>query len=104
MTIAELNDRFRQGVSHLGKVVMTPAVSMMSIEQRVALMKMVRNFNDFNEDNDPHSEHDYGSIEFEGEDYLWKMDYYDVNYEYGAEDPHSPLTRRVMTIMHSSEY
>jgi Protein of unknown function (DUF3768) len=105
LNIAELNDRFRQGVSPLGKVLMTPAVSIMSIKQRAALMEMIRNFNDFNEGNDPHDEHDYGSIEFEDEDYLWKIDYYDVNYEYGAEDPsNSFTTRRVMTVMHSSEY
>jgi hypothetical protein len=105
MTITELNDRFRQHNLGHGQVVMTSAVNALPIEQRTALMKMVKGFSDFNEGNDPYGEHDYGSFEFEGEEYLWKIDYYsDDSYEYGTEDPSDHSTRRVMTIMHSSEY
>jgi hypothetical protein len=104
MTIAELNDRFRQHNLGFGQVVMTSAVNALPVEQRTALMQMVKGFSDFNEGNDPYSEHDYGSFEFEGEKYLWKIDYFDASYEYGAEDPSDPSTRRVMTIMNSSEY
>jgi Protein of unknown function (DUF3768) len=113
MTIAELNDRFRQHNLGFGQVRITPVVEMMliaplapkAIEHREALLTMVRSFNDFNEDNDPYAEHDFGSVEFEGKEYFWKIDYYsDDSYEYGAEDSRSPTTRRVMTVMHSSEY
>ncbi len=105
MTIADLNDCFRQNYLGLGKIVVTHLVSQMSIEQEGALMLMVRSFNAFNEDNDPHGEHDFGVVELEHESYFWKIDYYDVNYEYGSEDPSNiQTTRRVMTVMHSSEY
>jgi Protein of unknown function (DUF3768) len=105
MTITELNDRFRQHNLGHGQVCIAPMMEMMPIEQREALLAMVRSFSDFNEGNDPYGEHDFGSIEFQGKNYFWKIDYYaDDNYEYGAEDPSSPSTRRVMTIMHSSEY
>jgi hypothetical protein len=104
MTITELNDRFRQHNLGHGQVVITSAVNALPIEQRTALMEMVKGFSDFNEGNDPYGEHDYGSFEFEGEKYLWKIDYFDASYEYGAEDPSDPSTRRVMTIMNSSEY
>jgi hypothetical protein len=105
MTITELNDRFRQHNLGFGQVVMTSAVNALPIEQQTALMQMVKGFSDFNEGNDPYGEHDFGSVEFEGEEYLWKIDYYsDDSYEYGTEDPSSLSTRRVMTIMYSSEY
>lgn len=105
ISIAELNDSFRQKNLGLGKVVLTMGVNALSIEQQSALLEMVRSFNNFNEDNDPYDEHDYGSVEFEGEQYLWKIDYYDVNYLFGSDDPGDSLkTRRVMTIMQSSEY
>jgi Protein of unknown function (DUF3768) len=104
MTIAELNDRFRQHNLGHGQVVMTSAVNALPIEQRTALMQMVKGFSDFNEGNDPYGEHDFGSFEFEGERYFWKIDYFDASYEYGAENPSSLSTRRVMTIMNSSEY
>jgi Protein of unknown function (DUF3768) len=105
MTIAELNDRFRQHNLGFGQVRIAPMVEMMPIKHREALLAMVRSFNNFNEDNDPYSEHDFGAVEFEGKKYFWKIDYYaDGSYEYGTEDPSSPSTRRVMTVMHSSEY
>jgi Protein of unknown function (DUF3768) len=105
MTITELNDRFRQHNLGHGQVRIAPMVEMMPIEQQKALLAMVGSFNDFNENNDPYGEHDFGSVEFQGKKYFWKIDYYaDDSYEYGAEDPGSPSTRRVMTVMHSSEY
>jgi hypothetical protein len=105
MTIAELNDRFRLHNLGFGQVRIAPVVEMMPIEQRKALLAMVRSFSDFNEGNDPYGEHDFGAVEFQGKEYFWKIDYYaDDSYEYGTEDPSSPSTRRVMTVMHSSEY
>jgi Protein of unknown function (DUF3768) len=105
MTIAELNDRFRQHNLGFGQVRIAPMVEMMPIGQREALLAAVRSFSDFNEDNDPYGEHDFGTVEFQGKKYFWKLDYYaDDSYEYGAEDPGSTSTRRVMTVMHSSEY
>jgi Protein of unknown function (DUF3768) len=105
MTVTKLNDRFRQHNLGFGQVRIAPMVEMMPIEQQKALLAMVRSFSDFNEDNDPYGEHDFGAVEFQGKEYFWKLGYYsDDSYEYGAEGPGSPLTRRVMTIMHSSEY
>jgi Protein of unknown function (DUF3768) len=113
MTTAELNDRFRQHNLGFGQVRITPMVEMMSIaslapkaiEHREDLLAMVRSFNDFNEENDPYGEHDFGAVEFEDKKYFWKIDYFaDSSYEYGTEDPGSPSTRRVLTVMHSSEY
>jgi hypothetical protein len=105
MTIAELNDQFRQHNLGAGQVVLTLMVSTMPIERKDALLEMVKDFNDFTEGNDPHKEHDFGIIEFQCGKYFWKIDYYDTNYKYESEDPaNSAITRWVLTIMHSSEY
>ena len=50
-------------------------------------------FDDFNEDNDPHREHDFGSFELEGEKLFWKIDYYDLAGDFGSEDPTDPRRR-----------
>ncbi|KAI9129396.1 DUF3768 domain-containing protein [Acaryochloris sp. CCMEE 5410] len=104
-TIAQLNDRFRQGDHTLGQVFTTQLVQGLSSEEQQELFRLVRTFDDFNEDNDPWKEHDYGRVEFQDEQYLWKIDYYDKSLKYGSEDPrNTAFTTRVLTIMHSSEY
>ncbi|MGR3280076.1 DUF3768 domain-containing protein [Acaryochloris marina NIES-2412] len=104
-TIAQLNDRFRQGDHTLGQVYTTQLVKGLSSLEQQELFRLVRVFNDFNEDNDPWQEHDYGRIEFQGEQYLWKIDYFDKKLKYGSEDASNPkITTRVLTLMHSSEY
>jgi hypothetical protein len=105
-TIAEINDRFRQkGGDPLGRTVLTELVASMSPQEQVSIKRLVRLFDNFNEENDPYSEHDFGSVEHQGETYFWKFDYWDENYQYGSEDPSDlAKTRRVLTIMHSSEY
>ena len=56
-------------------------------------------------DNDPWSEHDFGSFEIDGETLFWKIDYYDGSMQFGLEDPADPAkTMRVLTIMLSEEY
>jgi hypothetical protein len=65
----------------------------------------VQNFADFNADNDPYGEHDFGSFEVAGETFFWKIDYYDSPCEFGSEDPADPeKTTRVITIMFAAEY
>ena len=63
----------------------------------------VQNFADFNEDNDPYGEHDFGSFEVKGHKVFWKIDYYDQQLKYGTE-PLDPDCRRVVTIMLAEEY
>jgi hypothetical protein len=104
-TIAELNDRFRKGDRTLGKHMASARVNALTSEQQQELTRLVRVFNDFTEGNDPHGEHDFGVIEFEGDEYDFKIDYYDLSYDYESEDSSDPTqTRRVLTLMHCSEY
>ncbi|WP_299752131.1 DUF3768 domain-containing protein [uncultured Tateyamaria sp.] len=59
--------------------------------------------------NDPHGDHGFGAFEFEigGKSYhiFWKIDLYDAEYCMGSDDPgNTQVTRRVLTVMHASEY
>ena len=66
MTIAALNDQFRSDTGKYQKhrVVMTASVAALYQSYRDSLMRQVRAFSDFNEENDPFNEHDFGSIDF----------------------------------------
>lgn len=99
-----LNDRLRSTAAG-GRVVATSGVAAIPFEQQVALFHAVRTFDAFDNDNDPHREHDFGSVEVEGETYFWKISYYAPDMEHGSEDPSDPAqTVRVLTIMRADEY
>ncbi len=112
--IAQQNDEFRKNVGSLnsnskvlGKYSMTQGVSALSNFERLETVLKIKGFNNFNDDNDPHGEHDYGQFQLENnkQDIIWKIDYYDTNYEYGSEDPSDLVkTRRVLTVMLPCEY
>ncbi|WP_245495834.1 MULTISPECIES: DUF3768 domain-containing protein [Rhizobium] len=102
--IRSLNDAFRRSPT-AGRVVITPGVSALPHDQRLALLMAVVGFDDFNAGNDPYNEHDFGAIELDGVSYFWKIDYYDQDYAMGSPDPANPhVTRRVLTIMRADEY
>jgi hypothetical protein len=111
--IAQQNDDFRQNFGSAiasdnpiqGKHTVTQGfLSLDPGDQLIATLK-IRNYNDFTKDNDPYGEHDYGSFKLNGETICWKIDYYDLNYQYGSENPANPTqTRRVLTAMLSWEW
>ena len=100
--IAELNDAAR--TSFIGcRVVITKGIAAM--DDLDGLYAKVRAFNEFTERNDPYGEHDFGSIEHEGQTVFWKFDYYDVDLLMHSPDASDPaVTCRVLTIMLASEY
>lgn len=106
--ICTLNDTMRRDIFNptaLGEVILTASVGALSDTERFALIDEVRCFEDFTDDNDPYGEHDFGAINFKGERYFWKIDYYDTNLEFHSPNPaNKKLTRRVLTIMRSDEY
>jgi hypothetical protein len=83
----------------------TPSVQELTDEERAQLLSAVREFNQFDADNDPHHEHDFGATELHGQKWFWKFDYYAPDMRMGSHDPADiENTRRVLTIMHASEY
>lgn len=114
--IAAQNDAFRQHAGFhgpvifaeaqiVGIVVLTPEVNALSLREKAAILKKVREFNGWTPGDDPYGEHDFGVIEHQGERLCFKFDYYDRQFEYGSEHPANLAeTARVLTIMLAREY
>ena len=66
------------------------------------VMQRVASFDDFNPDNDPYGEHDFGSFEADGHKVFFKIDLYE---EPDVKTPNGePVVNRVLTIMLAGEY
>lgn len=104
-TIAELNDKFRQGDMSLGIVVMTPKVRALTLVKQAELMELVKGCLWFGtECNEPNSERNFGGVTL-GKGYYWQIDYYDLSLTQASVDPTNPgVTKRVMTLMQEEEY
>ncbi len=102
--VAALNDQLRQrGVG--GRTMLTAGVQALGQALLMKALAAVRTFDAFNGDNDPHGEHDFGSLDIGAARLFWKIDYYDRELLYGSPDPTDPaVTTRVLTIMLAEEY
>ena len=111
--IRELNDHVRQCITSPwlipsgvpAKIFKTSGIDALPIDEQLTILTAVRDFNDFTEDNDPHGEHDFGSLEHNGQKIFWKIDYYALDMMHGSENPADPSqTVCVLTIMLAEEY
>lgn len=113
--IADLNDLLRQRIMipvfgkayPAGFFVMTKGISELTPAQQIEIAALVRNYNNFDEGNDPYGWRDFGSLDFEGVGKIfWKIDIYaDESLTFGADAPHDPdQSFRILTIMLASEY
>jgi hypothetical protein len=67
----------------------TQGVEAMPLAQRRSLLQKIRSFDAFSDENDPHQEHDFGSIDEGGVRCFFKIDYYRKT-EFGSPDPADP--------------
>lgn len=103
-TIRRLNDAYRKNGAG-GVAAVTPGIKALGLVALVTIVALVRDYDEFNVDNDPYGEHDMGSFRHAGERIFWKVDYYDSDLAFGSPDPADPtITTRVLTIMLASEY
>ena len=109
--IALLNDACRQSVmipifgQRPGIIRYTPGIENLTPKAIIEIAAMVRDYSDFNNNNDPYGERDFGSFTYDKEKIFWKIDYYDLDLMYGSPDPSDPeVTTRVLTIMLANEY
>lgn len=110
---ARLNDLCRLGQLREARTVFTrgcidrfcdPADDMSLFAVQAELAAKVRT-HEFNDNDDPHSERDFGAFEHQGERLFWKIDYYDPTLSFGSEDPTElSKTHRVLTILLANEY
>lgn len=102
--IRTLNDQLRQRQVG-GRILMTQGVMSMGPEGVVGVMLAIAKADDFNEDNDPYGEHDFGAVSVSGRRIFWKIDYYDPSLSSQAVDPSDAnACVRVLTIMLAEEY
>ena len=102
--IAALNDSLRKTGAG-GTIMITEGVRRITGFRAEALAAALANFKEFDLDNDPHGERDFGDLTLWGYDLLWKIDYYDTDLKYGSDDPANPaVTHRVLTVMLASDW
>ena len=103
-SISRLNDMLRtQGIG--GRVVATPGILNLGHETRANVLQAIKTYASFDQDDDPYNQHDFGAVDVAGERFFFKIDYYDLNLQFGSEDPSDPeKTTRIMTIMRADEY
>ena len=103
--IARHNDILRQR-GEGGVIVVTLGARALPSFDAPSLLLMLQTYDGFDEDNDPHGEHDFGDVEWPGGiSLLWKIDYYDEQMEYASPDPaNAGATKRILTVMLASEY
>lgn len=102
--IASLNDELRTR-GRGGRILVTQGVSSLASFDPRELVGAIAAYHRFDLDNDPYGERDFGTFDLFGAKLMWKIDYYDLNLEFGSEDPADPnATHRVLTVMLASEY
>lgn len=114
--IQQKNDNFRknlieitatQNQRHFQPTPLVQHLYKKDIDQFYRLLDYTMNYKGFDDDNDPWHEHDMAFFDFEGERYFFKIDYYDVNFEYGVEDEDKmkdEKCKRVLTLALAEEY
>jgi len=87
--VCKLNDQLRiHGEG--GRVMITRGIADEPPEALERIMNAVRRYDVFNEENDPHGEHDFGRMVVAGIRVMWKIDYYDRSGVIHSPDPMSP--------------
>jgi Protein of unknown function (DUF3768) len=67
--IRELNNAFRTTMTG-GRVILTAGVDALPSDVKATVIRRVATFSEFNAENDPHGEHDFGSFTLAGRENL----------------------------------
>jgi len=96
-TIAKRNDALRASIPcirHPDVLTLSAGVAALDGDTIGEVLIRVKQFNDFNPDNDPWHEHDFGAIEHRGQRFFFKIDNHKMHGGY----------RLILTVMLASEY
>ena len=111
MTIAQQNDAFRKDIlqdtqanATRGRVSLTQGVASLDFDTQARILTAVQAYSEFDPEDDPYREHDFGVIEIKDTPRVyWKIDYYeDSSMQYGAED--KATAYRSLMILLADEY
>lgn len=102
--IRQLNDQFRKGRG-AGRVHCMGDLALEDPDFQYRALEAVVSFNAFDQGDDPYGEHDFGAFDLDGKRLMFKIDYYNLGLDAGADDPADPKTCcRVMTIFYAHDY
>ena len=97
----ETNDALRTSIPNVSLpnlLVITRGIAALGPRAVVEILQQVKEFSDFNEDNDPWQEHDFGSFFYESDEprkkIFWKID------DYAGQEGYN----LVLTVMFAEEY
>ena len=95
----QLNDKLRREMPH-GSVIIRGGAKQFSTGQLVALTKLIRDFDDFEQERGTGVLHDSGTLVFEGVEVIWRIE----NHTYAvtmetSDDVGHRINRRVLVIM-----
>ena len=97
----ETNDALRASIPYImppDLLVITRGIAALGPEAVAKILVKVKEFNNFNEDNDPWNEHDFGSFFYESQEprerIFWKID------DYAGQEGYN----LVLTVMLAHEY
>ena len=103
-TIARLNDQLRKTGTG-GTIVITSGVQNLTGFCAATLCAALADYDEFDCDNDPHGERDFGDITLFGTNLLFKIDYFDKDLQFASDDPaDAAVTQRVLTVMLASDW
>ena len=105
ITIQKLNDMQR---CHWvgGEIIITRDVSELIGGALVGeVLYIMASYDDFSRASDPHGEHDFGVFDAFGNEFFWKIDYFNLSKDGHSPDPADPqITCRVLTLMLATDY
>jgi|SRR6478609_4597353 len=101
--IAVLNDRFRQSFKG-GRLIIGDKVRALSQSDQESLFRAIQIFNDFDGENDPYKEHDFGCVWLHNQRYYFQILCYDLQLVARSANPHKIThSRRVLILTHLDE-
>jgi hypothetical protein len=102
--IAQLNDLLRTSGTG-GQIMITRGVRSIIGYSGGELLSALKAYDDFDPENDPHGERDFGALDLWGTELLWKIDYYAPGLCFGSDDPaDAAVTERILTVLLPEEY
>lgn len=101
----QLNDKLRAGNCLTGQIVITSGIAVLGNDFKLQVAKAVSEPDALTPENDPHQEHDFGSMEIRGHKVFFIVDYYGLDLQMHSLDASGPnITTRVLTTMLAEEY
>lgn len=94
---AETNDRLRKKIPIIlppDLLVITSGIAVLGGDTVAEILQKVKDFDEFNKDNDPWGEHDFGLFSHNDKKIYWKID------DYAGQDGYN----LVLTVLLAEEY